>query len=249
MKNNNIALVTGASRGIGKAISIELAKNDYNIIATYNKDKVAANILKKEINQLGKECEIIKIDFSKLEKIKILEALIKKKYKKLDILVNNAGYLKQMPYRKIILAEWEKTININLSAVFFLIQKLSNYMKKSKNASIINISSIGGQTGGTKAPHYASAKLGIISLTKSFANILSEKKIRVNAISPGVIETKLVEKFIKNEGRANLEKKIPLGRIGHVEDVAKLVVYLTSDKGNYITGQIINVNGGLYSGW
>ena len=245
---NKLSLITGASNGIGRAIAIDLAKNGYDIIATFNKDKKSALSLKKEINKLGMSCELLKINFSKINQINQLEKIVKK-YKKLDVLVNNAGYLNQMPFKKINFSEWEKTININFSSIFFLIQTLSKYKKKSHNGSIINISSIGGQTGGTKAPHYAAAKLAVISLTKSFANILAAQKIRVNAISPGVIETKLVRKFIKKEGRNNIEAKIPLGKIGNVLDISNSVVFLASEKSCYITGQIININGGLYSGW
>ena len=244
-----VSLVTGASQGIGRDIAIKFAKKGYDIIATYNTNYKLALTLKKEINLIGKNCDIVQFDFSKQKKLSKLTNIIKLKYQKIDVLVNNAGYLKQMPFKKIDFKEWNKTINTNLSSVFFLIQSLTKYLEKSDNGSILNISSIGGQTGGTKAPHYAAAKLAIISLTKSFANILAGKKIRVNAISPGVINTKLVQKFIKKEGKNNLEKKIPLNRIGEVNDIADCATFLASKKSSYITGQIININGGLYSGW
>ena len=144
--------------------------------------------------------------------------------------------------------EWFRTIDTNLTSVFFLSQAFARYLKKQKFGNIINISSIGGQTGGVKAPHYAAAKLAIISLTKSFSRLLAPFNVRVNAISPGIIETDLVKKMIKNEGRSKIEKNIPLKKIGNTNNIADTALFLASKKSNYMTGQVLNVNGGQFLG-
>ena len=245
---NKLALITGGSRGIGKAIAEIFAENGINIIFTYNENKKKAEIVKKSIIQKGVDCEIKKLDLSNKKTFDIFLKKITKKYKKIDILVNNAGYLKQMNYLKIDQKQWYKTIDVNLTSIFFMIQSYAKLAMKQKSGNIINISSIGGQTGGVKAPHYAAAKLAVLSLTKSFSKLLAPYNTRVNAISPGIIETDLVKKMIANEGRSAINRSVPLNKIGETKDVAEAALFLATKKSKYITGQVINVNGGLYLG-
>ena len=242
-----ISLITGGSRGIGREIARLFADNGSKIFITYNKDLNSAKSIQKMIRKENGFCEIIKIDLSKQDLKNRLKE-IQKKYKKIDILVNNAGYLKQMNFMKINKKEWDKTFKVNLSSVFFTIQSIVPIFKKNGGGNIINLSSIGGQTGGTKAPHYAAAKLAVISLTKSFAKLLSPFKIRVNAISPGIIRTDLVKGMIKREGEKNINKNIPLNHIGSVSDISEAALFLASKKSKYITGQVLNINGGAFLG-
>tara|TARA_B100000686_G_C16594827_1_gene865388 strand:+ start:260 stop:1012 length:753 start_codon:yes stop_codon:yes gene_type:complete len=246
--NNTISVITGGSKGIGKSIAELFAKNGSKVIIIYNKSKSSAVSVKNKIILSGGSCEIYKLDLSKKNNYKNLFSYVFKKYKKIDILVNNAGYLKQMNYLNIDHKEWFRTIDTNLTSVFFLSQAFARYLKKQKFGNIINISSIGGQTGGVKAPHYAAAKLAIISLTKSFSRLLAPFNVRVNAISPGIIETDLVKKMIKNEGRSKIEKNIPLKKIGNTNNIADTALFLASKKSNYMTGQVLNVNGGQFLG-
>ena len=153
-----------------------------------------------------------------------------------------------MNYLNIDQKQWYKTIDVNLTSVFFMIQSYAKLAMKQKTGNIINISSIGGQTGGVKAPHYAAAKLAVLSLTKSFSKLLAPYNIRVNAISPGIIETDLVKKMIAKEGRSAINRSVPLNKIGETKDIAEAALFLATKKSKYITGQVINVNGGLYLG-
>lgn len=245
---NQVTLVTGGSRGIGAKIAELFAKNGSTIIILYSSDTKAAQKVKEKISKLGQHCELIKIDLSKKNNYQKLVEKITKKFGKIDILINNAGYLNQMNYLNIGYKEWYKTLDINLTSVFFLSQEVSKIFIKKKNGRIINISSIGGQTGGPRAPHYAAAKCSIISLTKSFSNLLSKYNIRVNCISPGVIDTEMIKQFVPKIGKANILKSIPMNRFGVDYEVANTALFLASGDSSYITGQVINVNGGSFLG-
>jgi 3-oxoacyl-[acyl-carrier protein] reductase len=245
---NQIAIITGGSRGIGAKIAEVFAYNGCKIVIIYGNDTKSALRVKNKIVGLNSSCEIMKLDLSKKNNYQKLIKKITKKYGKIDILVNNAGYLKQMNYLNIRYKEWYKTIDVNLTSAFFLSQETSKIFKKKKRGNIINISSIGGQTGGPRAPHYAAAKCAIISLTKSFSNLLSKYNIRVNCISPGVIETKMIKQFVPKIGKKNILKSIPMNRLGVDEEIANTALFLASDDSSYISGQVLNVNGGSYLG-
>ena len=246
--NNQIAIITGGSRGIGAKIAEIFASNGCKIVIIYGNDTKSALRVKKKILSLNTSCELIKLDLNKKNNYQKLINRIIKKYGQIDILVNNAGYLKQMNYLNIKYKDWYKTIDINLTSAFFLSQVTSKIFKKKKKGNIINISSIGGQTGGPRAPHYAAAKCAIISLTKSFSNLLSKHNIRVNCISPGVIETKMIKQFVPKIGKKNILKTIPMNRMGIDQEIANTALFLASDDSSYITGQVLNVNGGSYLG-
>jgi 3-oxoacyl-[acyl-carrier protein] reductase len=246
--NNKVSIITGGSRGIGAKIAEVFAKNGSKIIIIYGNDTKSALRVQNKILKLDVSCELVKLDLNKKNNYQKLIARIKKKYGKVDILVNNAGYLNQMNYLDIKYKEWYKTFDINLTSVFFLSQEISKIFRKKKKGNIINISSIGGQTGGPRAPHYAAAKCAIISLTKSFSNLLTKYNVRVNCISPGVIETEMIKQFVPKIGKKNIIKSIPLNRMGLDIEVANTALFLASDDSSYITGQVVNVNGGSYLG-
>ena len=246
--SSKVSIITGGATGIGKDIALTFSKHGSKVILLYNKSFKSAKQIKSNILKHGNDCDIYKVDFDKKTNFKKLFYKIKKKYGKIDILVNNAGYLNQINYSRISLKEWNRNFNINLTSVFFASQAISEIFKKQKSGNIINISSIGAQIGGTRAPHYAAAKLGVISLTKSFAKLLAIHNVRVNAIAPGIIKTKMINQFINKIGKKNINKSIPLGHIGEVQDISNTAVFLGSEMSNYITGQVININGGSYLG-
>ena len=246
--DSHVSIITGGSRGIGRDIARNFSENGSNIVIIYNKDIKSALSIKKEILNHGNKCELIKLNLEKKNNFKKLFARIKKKYGRIDILVNNAGYLNQMNFLNISDKEWNKTLNINLSSVFFSTQAIATVFKKQKMGNVINITSVGAQIGGTRAPHYAAAKMGVISLTRSFAKLLAPFNIRVNGIAPGIIETKMIEQFAKKIGKRKMYKDIPLKKLGKVNDISEAALFLCSNKSRYITGHIMNINGGSYLG-
>lgn len=245
---NKVTLITGGSKGIGAKIAEVFAKNGSRIVIIYQKDTKSAKIIQNKILKLNISCDLIKLDLNKKNNYKKVVQKILNKYGSIDILVNNAGYLNQIDYRRIGYKDWYKTININLTSVFFLTQEVSNIFRKKKLGNIINISSIGGQTGGPRAPHYAAAKSAIISLSRSFSNLLSKYNIRVNCISPGVIDTDMIKQFVPKIGKKKIIKSIPMGRFGSDIEIANTALFLASEDSSYITGQVLNVNGGSYLG-
>ena len=252
MKNlelkNQVSIITGGSRGIGASIAETFSENGSKVIIFYSRDINSARKVKKKIEINKSKCELVKIDLNKKNNFENIIKKIIQKHGKIDNLVNNAGYLNQMNYLDIGYKEWYKTLDINLTSVFFLSQAVSKIFRKQKFGNIINISSIGGQTGGTRAPHYAASKLAVISLTKSFSNLLAKYNIRANCIAPGVIDTKMIKQFAPKIGKKNILKSIPLKRFGYDKEVANTALFLASDKSSYITGQVLNVNGGSYLG-
>ena len=239
------ALVTGAAKGIGKAIALELASRGFQVIINYKTSSLAAEEVCKEIQNLGGYALPFQADVSLRFEIEDMAKFISDKFGKLDVLVNNAGILEQKPFAKISDEDWHNTIDSNLKSVFLCTQIITKVM--GPGGSIVNISSIGGEIGGPKAVHYAASKGAMLTFTKSSARVLSEKGIRVNAVTPGFIDTDMF-RHITTAQRIPLdeiEATIPLGRIGKPEDVANAVSFLVDDKSNYITGQVVRVNGGL----
>ncbi len=229
---SKIAILTGSTGDIGYSILKILLKNNYKAIVTYNN--------KKKIRRISnlKNVFPFKVDLSKIKDIENFTKKIKTKFPKIDAIINNAGILIEKKIENIRPAEWDHLMNVNLKAPFFIIQ----YLIKRLNygSSIINVSSVGGQIGGTKSIHYATSKAGLISLSKSFSKILSNKRIRVNSISPGYINTRMHA----NKDKKKISKIIPLKKFGSTEDVANLVLFIISDKSKYINGANINIDGG-----
>lgn len=242
MSNRKIALVTGASRGIGKAIAIELAKNNVNVVINYNKDEQEAVAVVEEIKRIGIEGIAVKADISKFEECAAMVEIIRKKFGCLDILVNNAGALSDKTLKNMTREQWNLVVRTNLDGTFNVTKNALTLIKDS--GRIINISSIVGVSGNFGQTNYAASKAGIIGFTKSLAKELGKRKITVNAVAPGFIDTQMTKNisFIR---RRIIMAMIPLGRAGNAEDVANLVAFLASDKASYITGEVICVDGGF----
>lgn len=244
--NKKVAIVTGGSKGIGKAIVKKLLQSNTKVALTYANDDKAAKLVADELSEFNGNFIIIKSDASNVEDIKKLYKTVENHWSSpVDFLVNNAGVLKQGNFYDISEEEWEWVININLKGPFFLAQE---FLQRYSNGNIVNISSIGGQIGGDKAPHYASSKAGIISLTRSLARLGSAKNIRVNAVAPGWIKTEIFNQEQLQLLQEKAKKEIPLGRLGTPEEVASSVVFLLSDESSFITGHCLNINGGMYFG-
>ena len=236
-----VAIVTGASRGIGREIAKSLAKHNIKVIANYNNSEEKANELKKELEAEGIIIDIVKADVSKREEIKNLVQYALENYGKIDILINNAGISEYKLFTDETDEDWNRVINTNLYSAFATSQEVIPNMIKNKNGCIINISSVWGMVGASMEVLYSVSKAGIDGLTKSLAKELGPSNIRVNAIAPGIVDTDMCKNFTKEELKS-ITEEIPLERIGKVEDISKCINWLIND--NYTTGQIISINGG-----
>lgn len=245
--NRKVALVTGGARGIGKGISLVLAENGADIIINYYKGEDAAKEVKEEILAMGKRCITIKADISSLKDIDMLVEEALSELGGIDILVNNAGEAAgHTPFFKVDENRWDLTLNVNLKGLFFLSQRVAENMANKKWGRIINISSCGGKLGFRMMPHYCASKGGVDALTRQMAVKLGPLGITVNAIAPGVIITPRIESdFIeKPEVRNGYFRSIPVRRFGKPTDIGYCVAFLSSDFAEYITGNIIYVDGG-----
>lgn len=231
------ALITGASRGIGRCIAINLSKKGYTVIANFNKSEEQALELQKEYN-----IDIFKADITKRDEVKKMVKYCIEKYGKIDVLINNAGISQIKLFTEITDEDWENIINTNLKSVFLVSQEVTKNMIQNKSGCIINISSMWGSVGASCETHYSASKAGVNGLTKAMAKELGLSNIRVNAIAPGIIDTDM-NKNLSDETINMLKEEIPLNKIGKPEDVSKCVEWLIED--NYTTGQIIAVNGGF----
>lgn len=240
---NKVILVTGASRGIGRAIAKELALEGNIVIANYNKSTEKARELKNELQRENIEIDLYKADVSKRTEVENMIDYIIQKYKKIDVLVNNAGIDLVKLFTEVTDDDWNYVINNNLYSVFCVSQAVSKHMINAKSGLIVNISSIFGQIGASCESIYAVSKAGIDGLTKSLAKELSLSNIRVNSIAPGLIDTEMNNDLSEDDIK-NVELEIPLKRIGKTEEIAKTVKMLMEC--DYITGQVIAVNGGWY---
>lgn len=230
-------LVTGASRGIGRCMAINLSKNGYTVIANFNKSEEQALELKKEYN-----IDIFKADVTKRDEVNKMVKYCLDKYGKIDVLINNAGISQIKLFTEITDEDWENIINTNLTSVFIVSQEVTKNMIQSKSGCIINISSMWGEVGASCETHYSASKAGVNGLTKAMAKELGLSNIRVNTIAPGVIDTDM-NKNLSDETINMLKEEIPLNKIGKPEDIYKCVEWLIED--NYTTGQIISINGGM----
>lgn len=236
-----VAIVTGAAKGIGRAITIMLAKKGIKVIANYNTSQKQAEELQKQLKKEGWDIDIFQADVSHREEVKNLIADTIKKYKKVDYIINNAGISQYQLFTEITDENWEKMMTNNVNSVFYMSQEAVKYMLQEHQGCIINISSIWGITGASCEVAYSTAKAAIDGMTKALAKELGPSGIRVNSVAPGMIMTDMNQDFSKQEIE-EIKSHIPLEKIGKPEDVAKCVEWLIEDE--YTTGQIISPNGG-----
>jgi 3-oxoacyl-[acyl-carrier protein] reductase len=245
--NGRVALITGSSRGIGRAIALQLAGAGVDLVVTYHERGQAATAVVAEARAIGVRALSVPLDVSSRTSIRDACAAAIAEFGAVDILVNSAGILEQKPFAMITDDDWDRTMAVNLRGAFACAQELLPDMKQRGWGRIVNVASSGGQLGGTLAVHYATSKAGIIGLTRSLAR-LGSPEVLVNCVAPGLIDTEMTADEIASEAGREKVRAIPAGRPGLAKEVAGAVAYLTSDAAAYVTGQTINVNGGLYFG-
>lgn len=243
--SGKVALITGSARGIGKAIALELANHGAKIVINDILPKNEIDKTLEEISKSGDQAIGIRADITIFEEVESMVKEIINKFGKIDILVNNAGIIRDSLLIRMKEEDWDAVININLKGTFNCSKTVAKYMIRQKSGGkIVNISSVIGLVGNIGQANYAASKAGIIGLTKSIAKELALRNINVNAIAPGFIETDMTKR-LSEKVRKDLQQQIPLKRLGTVKDIAKVVYFLVSDDANYITGQVINVDGGM----
>jgi 3-oxoacyl-[acyl-carrier protein] reductase len=238
------ALVTGASRGIGREIALELARQGADVAVNFAGSEAKANEVVDEIKALGREAFAVKCDVSNAVEVTEMVREAIDRFGKLDILVNNAGITKDNLLMRMKEEEWDDVININLKGVFLCTKAVTRQMMKQRVGRIINIASIVGVSGNPGQANYVAAKAGVIGLTKTTAKELASRNITVNALAPGFITTDMTDK-LSEDVKTEMLKQIPLARLGEPKDIAKITAFLASDDTSYITGQTFHVDGGM----
>lgn len=241
---NKVALITGGTRGIGKEIAYTLAEENYDIIINYRTENEELMKLKKEIEQKRVRCLLLKGDVSNFEDCKKLVEEAINRMNHIDVLVNNAGITKDMLLMRMKPEDFNEVINVNLIGTFNMTKNVINYMMKERKGRIINVSSVVGISGNAGQTNYAASKAGIIGFTKSLAKEVASRNILVNAVAPGFIQTDMTN-ILKENVKDEIAKTIPLKRMGTAKDVANVVKFLVSEDSSYITGQVIQVDGGM----
>jgi len=240
-----VALVTGGSRGIGRAVSRELALAGATVIINFQRAEESARKVAREIENSGGSCELLRFDVSEAEEVQYMCQDILKRHGRIDILVNNAGITRDQLFVRMKPEDWRRVLDVNLTGVFLCTRYVAKAMMKRRSGSIINMASVAGMAGNPGQANYSASKAGIIGLTKSLAKELAPWGIRVNAVAPGYIETDMTQ-ALPDQVKEEVLGLIPQRRFGTPEDVAPAVLFLASPASAYITGQIINVSGGLY---
>ena len=244
MEERKVAFITGGSRGIGREVALKFADNGYNIVINYVSDKTDTKGLEKEFTKRGVEALIIKADVTNTEQIEHLVNEVIEKFGKIDVLVNNAGVTKDNLLMRMSEEEFDKVVEVNLKGTFIVTKAVIKYMMKKRSGSIINLSSVVGVAGNAGQANYSASKAGIIGFTKSVAKELASRNIRANAVAPGFIETDMTA-VLSDSVKENIHNQIPLKRMGSAKEVANLIYFLGSDESSYITGQTINIDGGM----
>jgi 3-oxoacyl-[acyl-carrier protein] reductase len=239
-----VALVTGAAQGIGKAVALLLARHGADIVVSdINLEK--AEETAKEIESIGPKAMAIKVNVASLNDVERMVEAVLKKFGKIDILINNAGITRDKLILRMTEDDWDIVLNVNLKGTFNCTKAVVRHMAKQRSGKIVSIASVVGEMGNAGQVNYAASKAGVIGLTKTIAREFAQRGINVNAIAPGYIETPMTE-VLSDKVKEELKRLIPMERLGKPEDVAETVLFLVSEESNYITGQVLNVNGGIY---
>jgi 3-oxoacyl-[acyl-carrier protein] reductase len=241
---NKVALVTGGSRGIGREIALGLSRKGVNVAITYNSNQAKAEEVVEEIKKNGVNAIAIKGNSSIEEDVNHIVKTVEEKLGTIDILVNNAGITKDNLLIRMKSEDWDDVLNVNLKGVFLCTKAVVRGMMKKKYGKIINIASVVGINGNAGQANYSASKAGVIGFTKTMAKELASRGIRVNAIAPGFIQTDMTD-VLKDEVKEELVRNIPLGSLGSPKDISNLVNFLASEESDYITGEVIRVDGGM----
>jgi len=246
----NTALVTGASRGLGEAIALRFAGEGcdlaINYVAEPDRDNAAAAArVAEQVTALGRQALCLEADVTDPSAVEAMVAAILESFGKLDILVNNAGITRDLTLKKLEKADWDAVLAVNLTGAYHCTRAVIEHMRERRQGRIISLASVVGQTGNIGQTNYAASKAGLMGLTKSLAREVARRNITVNAIAPGFIDTEMTQ-AMPEEAREAVLNSIPIGRMGRPEDVANAALFLASDEASYITGHVLNVNGGLY---
>lgn len=239
-----VALVTGGSRGIGRAIALKLAENGADVAINYAGNTAAAEEVKAAIEQMGRKALLIQCSVADTDGVQAMVNQVVKDLGRLDILVNNAGITRDGLLMRMKEADWDDVMNTNLKGVYNCSKAVMRTMMKQKSGRIVNMASVVGEMGNAGQANYAAAKAGVIGFTKSLAKEVASRGITVNAIAPGFIATDMTS-VLSDDQKAEMARTIPLGRAGQPEDVANAVLFLASEGAAYITGQVLNVDGGM----
>jgi len=242
--DGKVAIVTGASRGIGRAVAIALAKQGAKVVINFAGNAVAANEVLGHITSDGGEAMLYQANVADADAVEAMVKAVLDKFGRIDVLVNNAGITRDTLLMRMKEEDWDAVLDTNLKGVFLTTKTVARTMMKQRSGKIINMTSVVGIMGNAGQSNYAAAKAGVIGFTKSMAKELASRNITVNAVAPGFITTDMTH-VLPDDLKAGLAEKIPLGRMGSPEDVAQVVMFLASNAANYITGQTINIDGGL----
>ncbi len=244
MEEKKVAIITGGSRGIGKEIAKKFAKENYNLVINYVSEKTNTEELKKEFEALGAEVLFIKTNVTSYEECEKMAKDAINQFGKIDVLVNNAGVTKDSLLLRMKEEDFDTVINVNLKGTFNVTKACIPYMMKKKSGKIVNISSVVGISGNSGQANYAASKAGIIGFTKSVAKELASRNILANCVAPGYIATDMTN-GLSDAVKESINNQIPLKRVGMPEEVAKAVYFLAGEENSYITGQVLNVDGGM----
>lgn len=244
MLNGKCALVTGASRGIGKAIALKLASLGANLVLNYRSSEIEALEVEKQVKDMGVDAISIKGDISNLMDVENLVSSAKEKFGSIDIMVNNAGITKDALILRMKEEDFDTVIDVNLKGVFNCLKTITPIMVRQRHGKIINLSSVVGISGNAGQVNYSASKAGVIGMTKSLAKEVGSRGINVNAVAPGFIETDMTG-VLGEKYKDEIKRNIPLKKLGNPEDVANVVAFLASKDSDYITGQVIHVDGGM----
>ena len=239
-----VALVTGAAQGIGKAVALMLARNGADIVVSdVNVEK--AQETSQEIQSLGRKALALKVDVSRPDDVDRMVQTIVEQLGKIDILINNAGIARDKLILRMTEEDWDAVLDVNLKGTFNCTKAVVRHMMKQRSGRIVNIASVVGEMGNAGQANYAASKAGVIGLTKTIAREFAQRGITVNAIAPGYIQTPMTD-ALPEKAKEELKRMIPMERLGQPEDVAQAALFLVSEASSYITGQVLNVNGGIY---